>query len=101
LKGKKLASVDDFFTIERSLPHGHVKAVLDIIRRLGLDNIISSRRCRERDLVIAMIVECLIYPCSKLAITRMWHTTTLAGELCVEDADVDELYNALNWLVSR
>lgn len=101
LKGEKLASVNDLFAIELSLPHGHVKAVLDVISRLGLDNIIFSKRSRERDLVIAMIVERLIYPCSKLATTRMWHTTTLAKELGVEDADVDELYKSLDWLVSR
>jgi len=101
LKGEKLASVNDIFAIELSLAHGHVRAVLDVIRRLGLDNMIFSKRSRERDLVIAMIVERLIYPCSKLATTRLWHTTTLAKQLNVEDADVDELYKALDWLVSR
>src|SRR6056297_1837923 len=92
LKGDKLLAADDAFAIERSLPHGHVHAVLETIGRLGLDKVISSRRCRERDLVLAMIVEQLINPCSKLAATRLWHTTTLAEELSVADADEDELY---------
>lgn len=101
LKGDKLLAADDAFAIERSLPHGHVHAVLETIGRLGLDKVISSRRCRERDLVLAMIVEQLINPCSKLAATRLWHTTTLAEELSVADADEDELYAALDWLHSR
>ena len=101
LKGETLVPVDEVFTIQRSLPHGHVEAVLKTIDRLGLDKMIASRRCRERDLVVAMIVEQLIHPCSKLATTRMWHTTTLAGELSVADADEDELYNALDWLLAR
>lgn len=101
LKGETLVPAGGVFAIERSLPHGHVEAVLKTIGRLGLDRMIASRRCRERDLVVAMIVEQLIHPCSKLATTRMWHATTLAGELSVADADEDELYDALDWLLAR
>src|SRR5208282_5673424 len=49
-----------------------------MIRHLGLEAVIASKRCRERDLVLGMIVQRLIDPCSKLATTRAWHTTTLA-----------------------
>ena len=101
LRGERMAPVDAAFTITRSLPHGHVEAVLKTIGKLELDKMIFSRRCRERDLVVAMIAEQLIHPCSKLAATRLWHTTTLAAELAVLDADEDELYRALDWLLSR
>jgi transposase len=101
LNGERLVSVDELFSIERSRPHGHVEAVLAMMRRLGLDSLIASRRCRERDLVVAMIAERILHPCSKLATTRLWHTTTLAEELNVADADVDELYAALDWLLAR
>jgi len=101
LKGETVVSVDEAFAIERSLPHGHVEAVLGMVRKLGLEELVASRRCRERDLVVAMMVEQLIDPCSKLATTRIWHTTTLAEELGVGDADEDELYEALDWLWSR
>jgi len=87
--------------IESSLPHGHVAAILGMIERLGLDRLIYSKRCRERGLVLAMIAERLLHPCSKLATTRMWHTTTLAEELGVEAADEDELYEAMDWLGGR
>jgi len=99
LRGERLLPCDQAFTIERSIPHGHVKAVLGAIRKIGLDTIIASRRSRQRDLVVAMIAERLLHGCSKLASTRLWHTTTLAEALSVEDADVDELYEAMDWLL--
>ncbi|MBM4029623.1 MAG: IS1634 family transposase [Planctomycetes bacterium] len=101
LRDEPLVSPDDLFTTERTLPHGHVEAILGTIRKLGLDTMISSKRCRERDLVLAMITERLIHPCSKLATTRHWHSTTLAEELSVQDADEDDLYDAMDWLFER
>jgi len=101
LKNEPLVSPGEVFSIERSLPHGHVEAILEMIRHIGLDKMISSRRTRERDLVLAMIVERLIAPSSKLATTRLWHSTTLAQLLNVDDADEDELYAAMDWLLER
>jgi transposase len=100
LKGQPLVRPGEAFAIERSLPQGHVQAVLGMMQRLGLASLIASQPSRQRDLVMAMIAQRLIDPCSKLASTRLWHTTTLAGELGVEDADVDELYRALDWLLA-
>ena len=100
LRGEKLLSCDQAFAIERSIPHGHVKAVLGTIRKIGLDTIMASRRSRQRDLVVAMIAERLLHGCSKLASSRLWHSTTLAEELSVQDADVDELYEAMDWLLA-
>ena len=99
LRGEKLVPASQAFTIERSIPHGHVKAILGTIRKIGLDTIIAARRSRQRDLVVAMIAERLLHGCSKLASTRLWHSTTLAEELSVQDADVNELYEAMDWLL--
>jgi hypothetical protein len=101
LKGESLVPVDDAFRITRSLPHGHVQAVLAMLRRLGLETLIASRPCRERDLVVAMIAQRILHPSSKLAATRLWETATLGEELGVLDAEVDELYAALDWLLRR
>jgi transposase len=101
LKDEPLVAPEEAFAIERSWPHGHVEAALETIRRIGLDKLIGTKRTRERDLVLAMIVERLIAPCSKLATTRMWHSTTLAQLLEVEEADEDELYAAMDWLLER
>jgi len=101
LKDESMMAVKEAFLIEQSIPHGHVEAVLGTIKRWGLDDLIGSRRSRERDLVVAMIAERLLHPCSKLATTRLWHTTTLAEELGVTDADEDDLYEAMDWLLAR
>jgi transposase len=101
LQGETLVPAGDAFRMIRSLPHGHVYAVLAMLRRLGLESLIASRPCRERDLVVAMIAQRILYPSSKLAATRLWETTTLAEELGVGDTDVDELYAALDWLLQR
>ena len=101
LKGEELAPLGNAFHITRSLPHGHVQAVLDMIRRLGLPTLIASRPCRERELIVALIAQRILHPSSKLAATRLWKTTTLAEELDVTDADVDEVYEALDWLLAR
>ena len=101
LRGVALVPKEEFFAVERSIPHGHVQAVLGVMRKLGVDTLLASRPCRERDLVLAMLAQRLLDPCSKLATTRLWHTTTLAQELGVQDADANELYNALDWLLKR
>jgi len=101
LAGETFLPVAEAFEIQQSLPHGHVQAVLGTIRQLGLESLISSKRCRQRDLVVGMMAERLLHPGSKLATTRSWRNTTLAGELMVADAGEDELYEALDWLLAR
>ena len=101
LRDEPLVAPDAWFTVERSVPHGHIEAVLQMIRRLELDTMIASKRSRERDLVVALLVERLIQPRSKLATTRLWNTTTLGETLSVQDTDVDEVYAALDWLLAR
>src|SRR6266481_4305431 len=101
LRDEPLVSPQDLLATQKTLPHGHVEALLLAIRKLGLDSMISAKHCRERDLVLAMIVERLLAPCSKLATTRHWHSTTLAEELGVSEASEDELYQAMDWLLER
>ena len=72
-----------------------------MIRQLGVDELIASEPSRRRDLVIAMIAERLLFPSSKLANTRHWHDTTLAEELDVADATENQLYDAMDWLLTR
>jgi transposase len=101
LKGEKLVPAASRLAVQRSRPHGHVKAILGVLRKLGLDRLIDARRTRQRDLVLAMITERLLHGASKLASTRLWHTTTLAEELDVQQADEDDLYEAMDWLLAR
>src|ERR671922_1570882 len=55
LRNERLVSPDDLFATRKTLPHGHVEAILQMIGRLELERLISAQRCRERDLVLAMI----------------------------------------------
>jgi transposase len=95
----------DSFRISRSLPHGHVAAVLGCLRQLQLDSILDPAPSRRRDLVIAMIVARILEPASKLATARGLHSDTLQhslGEvLQLDSADETELYQAMDWLLPR
>lgn len=101
LKGETLVPANGVLKIERSIPHGHVEAVLGMMRKLGMDALLGSRRCRDRDLVMGMIAQRVIQACSKLESTRAWTDTTLGCELQIEDAKVEELYSAMDWLLKR
>ena len=101
LKGEKLIKASDAFEAVASFHHGHVQAVGVAMQRLGFAKLIASRRSRQRDLVVAMVASRILEPDSKLATTRWWHTTTLPAMLEVADADEDDLYAAMDWLLER
>lgn len=108
LAGSSLSSTSplpDAFSISRSLPHGHVAAVLGCLRDLQLDSVLAPASSRHRDLVIAMIVARIIEPASKLATARGLHRDTLhhsLGELLhLDSADETELYQAMDWLLPQ
>ena len=94
------------FRITRSLPHGHVAAVLSTMRKLGIPNLLGSKSCPQRDLCLAMIAARILSPGSKLATSRGFdpetYSSTLAQE-CDLDAGVNEnhLYAAMDWLLPR
>jgi len=105
LKGAPLARVDEAVEIRRALPHGQVAAVLGTLRKLGLDRLIEPKSSRQRDLVVAMIVERIVAPRSKLATARLLAAETAASSLGdllgLGEVDSDELYEALDWLGAR
>jgi transposase len=101
LRGERFLAAGEAFQIERSLPAGQIEAALAMARRLGLARLLDRSRARERDLCLAMIVQRLVAPGSKLAMSRAFSQSTLASELSIEGADEDELYVALDWLLAR
>jgi len=105
LKGECFLAPEESFDCVRSLPHGHVAAVLGTLKKLGLDKIIASRRSRMRDLVVAMIVARIMDPRSKLAIARGLSAdtafSTLGEVLDVVSASEEDLYAAMDWLLPR
>jgi hypothetical protein len=107
LKGQPppAAPLDEAFEITRSLPHGHVAAVLGTARQLALDELIDPVPSRHRDLVVAMAVAQVIAPDSKLAIARGLREDTAASSLGevlqLGGCDVDDLYAAMDYLHDR
>jgi hypothetical protein len=101
LRGEVLVAADAAFEIERSLPAGHVMAALVMARRLELGRLLDRQPSRERNLVLAMVCQRAIAPLSKLATVRAFAQSTLADELGVADADEDDLYGAMDWLLER
>ena len=105
LKGEKLLPAEEAFQIRRSTPHGHAAAVMGTAKKLGLDRMLATRRNRQRDLVMAMIVARVLNPGSKLATARglsqQTRSSTLGEMLGLDHVDEDELYEAMDWLVQR
>ena len=89
------------FVVERSQPHGHVEAVHRMMERLGLPGVIAGKPCRERDIVLALIAARIVDPRPKLATTRSWTATTLADTFGVTEADEQDCYAAMDWLLAR
>jgi hypothetical protein len=105
LKGLPPAGLEGTFEIARSLPHGHVAAVLGTARQLGLEELIDPAPSRHRDLVVAMAVAQVIAPDSKLAIARglrdQTASSSLGEVLGLGACDEDDLYAAMDWLAAR
>jgi transposase len=107
LKGLPPADWDlsEAFDITRSLPHGHVAAVLGTAEKLGIAELIDPTPSHNRDLVCAMLIATVIEPGSKLAIARGLRaetaTSSLGVVLGVAGCDEDDLYEAMDWALER
>lgn len=101
LAGETLLATGEAFRVERSLPHGHVAALLAMAKKLELPRLLDRAASQERARALAMILQRLLEPGSKLACTRALGQSTLAEEVRVEGVDADGLYAALDWLGDR
>ena len=100
LSGKTLVAAGEDLRVVRALPHGHVAAVWAQAKALGLPALLGPAG-RSRDLAMALIVARVVAPAPKLATLSWWADTTLGVDLGVADADTDEVYAAMDWLVGR
>lgn len=101
LRGEALCVAASAFEVVASRARGHVEAACVTMRKLGVERLLAARPSRERELVCAMIAARIVAPHTKLATTRWWHTTTLAEDFGVADADEDDLYAAMDWLLAH
>src|SRR6187200_3597176 len=100
LAGATMVPAETVCMITRSLPHGHVAAVTAMARKLGWPALLGPA-CRQRDLVVALIVSRVVRPGSKLSTAAWWPDTTLGADLGVAGASTDEVYAAMDWLADR
>jgi hypothetical protein len=100
LKGERLVPATQAVTITASAPHGHVAAVHAMARTLGLPALLGPAG-RQRDLALALIISRVAQPGSKLSTLTWWNDTTLGADLHVAEASTDDIYAAMDWLVSR
>jgi hypothetical protein len=102
LRGEELVPADDGFEILRARPHGHVAAVIGTMHKLGIPELLSTRKHPKRQLALAMIAARILDPCSKLATAQRLGSDTLSSSLGevlrVGGAEADDLYEALDWL---
>ena len=101
LQGETFVPLGQAFEVTVSPAHGHVHAVALAMQRLDFASLLGSKPSRERELVLAMVAARIVAPHTKLATTRWWHTTTLAADFGVADANEDDLYAAMDWLLAR
>ncbi len=103
IKGDQLVSPKEAFEIieDGSPAHGHAEAVITTMTRLGFSKLISARDSRQRDLIVGMVAARILEPKSKLATTLWWADTTLPDTLGIRDANEDDLYEAMDWLLQR
>ena len=101
LQGQTFVPLGQAFEVTGSPAHGHVHAVALAMQRLDFASLLGSKPSRERELVLAMVAARIVAPHTKLATTRWWHTTTLASDFGVADANEDDLYAAMDWLLMR
>ena len=100
LKGQPLVPAEAVCTITRSLPHGHVAAVVAMAHRLGLPTLLGPAG-RSRDLALGLIIARVVRPTSKLSTLGWWSDCTLGEDLDVAGASTDEIYAAMDRLVER
>jgi len=97
LAGQSVVAAGQAVRLGRSLRHGDAAAVSAQARTLGLSALLGPA-CRERDLVMAMVISRVIRPESKLATLSAWADSTIRVDLDVAGASTDELYAAMDWL---
>ena len=100
LAGQTLIDADAAFEVTRSLPHGHAAAVHAMARKLGFPALLGAPG-PQRDLAYALVISRVLRPASKLSTAGWWDDVTLGPDLRVAGAATDDIYAAMDWLVSR
>ena len=103
--GVVVSSPDEAFVVQRSLPHGHVAAVLGLCRQLSVVRLLYRTATRTRELAVAALIARVLCPASKLATARQLSPDTAASSLGavldLGEVSGNEVLNMLDWLLER
>lgn len=100
LAGRRVVPAEQAVRLGRWLRHGDVAAVAAQARALGLPALLGPS-CRERDLVMALVLSRVVQPESKLSTVSAWADCTVGADLDVAGASTNEVYAAMDWLIER
>ena len=91
--------------LQRSLPHGHVVAVLGLCRQLSVPRLLGRTASWMRELALAAPAARVLSPASKLATARQLSPDTaafsLGAALGLGAVSGNEVLNMLDWLLKR
>jgi hypothetical protein len=101
LRGERLVRASEAITIERSIPCGHVRALLGMTEKINLQAVISQKSSLPRNIVMALVVEQLMNMSAPHLAERLWDRSTLAEDLGVQGMTQEDFLQALRWLGAR
>lgn len=102
LRGVSLCDATKAFAVTSTVPCGHVRAIRQAMERLRMADLVSSRPCPERDIVLALVAQRLVEPCSKLETAARFGDTTVAQDFGLPPGtDENAIYAAMDWLAGR
>lgn len=100
LAGRRHVVAGEDFEIERALPHGHVAALWELARKLGMPALLGPP-CVQRDIALGFIIARAAKPASKAGTTKWWADSTLGADLVPASTSHDDVHAAMDWLVRR
>jgi transposase len=104
LKGEEFVSTANLTEIvdtEKTVPFGHVQAVMTAMKRLDIARLTDSAPSRERDLIMGLVAARILAAQSKLATTGWWRNCSPGSELNISDATETEVYAAMDWILKK
>lgn len=101
LKGVRLCDAASSISVESTVPSGHVRAIRCAMDRLGMAGLVSSKPCRERDIILALVAQRLVEPTTKLEASHRFAESTVADDFGVAGVDENDIYAAMDWLAER
>ena len=101
LRGEPLIHPTEAFVIEQSLSCGHVHAILKLIEKIRLKEILGHGSKLKKNIIITMVVHALFIQNAPYLADCLWHGTTILDDLGLSNVTIEEVTGTLEWLMKR